>query len=328
MNTRTLIILTLILGLAGAGLWYRKQSRTEDAQKLTVTLHRFTDPALTAEAITAVDLTAADNATVRLEKHDGTWIIVSMEDVPASADSVTRLVDKTLELEGELRPSDPAALAEYGLDDAHALRLTLRKGDADALRLLVGKADLRQAFVRVEGDTKVYVVPGSLTGQAGLRDGKPNASFWMDTKLLAVEPADIQELQVTTPQAQAVLTRAEPAAATNATGDNATGAVAEPAWTYKAVTGTRLTRADLEKITQSLRRVSASEVVLQGDPRLSMLDSAPYVLSVTTKTGTTTLRAAKKDKDILVRVDGAKHAYTLYDMTFDSLFPEQGQQKE
>lgn len=329
MNTRTLIILTLILCLAGAGLWYRKQARTEAVQTRTVSLHRFAAPELTTDGITAVDMTAADNATLRLEKHGANWVISSLENVPASQDSVTRFLSKTLELEGELRPSDPADLTEYGLDDAHALRLTLRTGASDALRLLIGKADLRQAFVRVEGDTNVYVVPGSLTGQAGLRDGRPSAAFWVDTNLLSVEPADIQKLHVTTPDAEAILTRAAAqTAVANATAENTTvPAVQTPEWTFTALRGT-LTQADLEKITGFLRRVSAAEVLRSDDPRLSALENAPYVLTVTTKTGTTTLRAAKKDKDILVRVDGAGHAYTLYDMTFESLFPKPEQPRQ
>lgn len=323
MNTRTLIILTLILGLSAAGLLYRKAVRTQADQARAVTLHRFANADVDAAAVTSVELASPDKATVRLDKGAGGWVVTSLDGVPANAASVEHLVTLLATLDGELRSTDAASLTEYGLDDGQALRLTLRQGDRDTLRLLLGKADLRQAFVRRDGSTEVYVVPGSVSGQAGIRNGTPGAQFWIETKLLAVDPDDVRELRVSVPGGESVLTRVEPAVPANATrSDNATTAAPQWAFTPAPKGGKGLTRDQLDTVRTSLRRVSAAEALPATDPRVPALAKAPYALSVRTADRVITLRAIRAGQDVVARVDGSAHAYTMHETVFATLFPD------
>lgn len=321
MNTKNILILTVILALLGAGLWYKKVANPPQNLMTAESLHRFAPEGLDIKGITGVDVTGPDNATVRLDKTETGWIVASLDNAPANAASIEHLLETVRELRGELRANDEAVLPDFQLDAAQAVRLTLRQGQSDVLRLLLGKGDFRNVFVREDGASAAHVVPGTLLSQIGLKGRAPSPQFWIDTNLLSIAASDVRALHLTMPGAEAVLTRAaQPESnATNAT--NATGA---SAWVFRQTKGKGLTQAQLEDIVSALARVSTAEVLLAGDPRRTGLEQPTHVLTIQTAAKTSTLQAVRPDPkaDAVVRLDDAAHAYTMRGIVFERLFPD------
>lgn len=314
MNIKNILILTLILALLGVGLWYRKAARPPQDLMTAESLHRFAD--LDPTAVTSVELSGPDNATVRLDKTAAGWVVASLDNAPANAAAIERLLNTVRELRGEPRADGEAVLPDFQLDTAQAVRLSLRQGQTETLRLLLGKGDFRNVFVREDGAIAVHVVPGTLLTQAGIKGRTPSAQFWIDTNLLSLAPSDVRELRLTTPEIEAVLTRA------NQPEVNATNATT-PGWAFSQTKGKGLAQTRMEEIATALARVSAAEVLPANDPRQAGLDQAPYVLAIQTASKTMTLRALRPDPkaDAVVRLDGSGHAYTMRGIVFERLFP-------
>lgn len=326
MNTKNILILTVILALLGAGLWYKKNANPPQNLMTAESLHRFAPEDLDPESITGVDVTGPDNATVRLDKTEAGWVVASLDNAPANAASIDHLLETVANLRGEQRANDEAVLPDFQLDAAGAVRLTLRQGQRDVLRLLLGKGDFRTVFVREDGANAVHVVPGTLLTQIGLKGRAPSPQFWIDTNLLSIAAPDVRELRLTMPGAEAVLTRAAQPGP-NAT--NATNATATPAWAFRQTKGKGLTQAQLEDIVPALARVSAAEALPVNDPRRTGLEQPTHVLTVQTASKTMTLRAARPspDADAVVRLDDAAHAYTMRGIVFERLFPNAAPKK-
>lgn len=317
MNTKNILILTMILALLGAGLWYRKAARQSQDLMTTESLHRFAPQDLDLNTVTTVEVNGPDNATVRLDKTETGWVVASLDNAPANAAAIEHLLETIRELRGELRANDDAVLPDFQLDTAQAVRLTLRQGQTEALRLLLGKGDFRTVFVREADSTAVHVAPGTLLTQLGLKSRTPSAQFWIDTNLLSLAPSDLRELRLSTPEAEATLTRADQPEA------NATNATTAPSWTFRLTTGKGLTKAQLEGVVPALARVSSAEILPADDQRRAGLDQAPYVLTIRTANTSMTIRALRPDPkaDAVVRLDGSAHAYTMRGTVFERLFP-------
>lgn len=319
MNTKNILILTVTLALLGAGLWYKKAANPPQDLMTTESLHRFAPPDLDLKTITSVELAGPDNATVRLDKTDAGWVVASLDNAPANAASIEHLLETIVGLRGEPRANDEAVLPDFQLDAAQAVRLTLRQGQSEALRLFLGKGDFRTVFVREADANAVHVAPGALLTQAGLKGRTPSAQFWIDTNLLSVMASEVRELRLTTPDQEAALTRADQPET------NATNATAAPAWTFRQTKGKGLSQAQMEGIVSALARVSVNELLPTADPRHASLEQPTHVLTIQTAAKTITLQATRPDPktDAVIRLDGSTHAYTMRGVIFERLFPAQ-----
>lgn len=320
MNTRTIVVLMLILALLGAGLWFRKASLRSRNLNTTISLHSLASQDLMNA--TALELTGPDKTVVRLDKTTTGWVVDTLDQAPANDAAITHFLQTLNTLRGEPRAEDAAILGDFNLEDNQATRLEIYEDQAKLLDLYLGKGDFRAAFVRKQDSATIYVVPGTFLTQTGLRGQIPASQFWINTNLLSVAPADIHELELTTPASKALLSRQEPSAKEDGTSASNTDQALQ--WGFEQSKGDNLTRERMEEILSALTRVTVAEAVLANDPRLTSLERASHTLTIRTKNTTMTLHAARPDlqNDALARLDDAPHAYTMRGVVFERLFPE------
>ena len=313
MNARNILILTLVLAVLGGGLWYRKAARRGENVLTAQSLHGFVEPGLAA-SVDAVELARPGSATVRLEKRAGRWVIPVLGGAPANEGSVGRMLDAVAALRGELRSADPSVLADYGLQDDQATILSLEAGGRETARLLLGKGDFRNVFVRAAGSPEAYAAPGSILGQIGALGPTLSAQFWIDGTLAALSGDAVREIRLTAPGLEAVLSRRVSSGGDSA---NATRGVE---WDFRQSKGKGLDRARMEGVLAALERVPVTEAVYPAQTGPSF---PTHRLEAVTEAGTTVLEGAPEgDRGFLVRVAGSPHLYRMAASVSARLFPE------
>lgn len=312
MNTRNIIILVAVLALLAGGLWYRKTALPPTDLITADSLRSFVPAGLELKNIDAVELARPDGPTVRLEKKDGQWRLPGLGGVPANSQNVAGLLDALGDMRGEFRSSGPGLVADYDLEDAKALRLSLYGGNAEQLRLLFGKGDFRNVFLRVADSPEVFVVPGAILGRMGALSQTLSEQFWIDTSLLSLNWGDVQSLRLTGPEAEASLTRLP-----NPDGN----ATAIDSWEFTQTRGQGLTQAQLEDSLTVLDRVAVIEALPPDSPQRARLNAPTHRLDITTASGLLTLEAVPDEAGALIRQAGSPHAYRMHASVFERLFP-------
>ena len=314
MNARNIAILVAILALLAAGLWYSRASRRGQDMLTSESLVRFVSPDMAA-SVDAVELARPDNSTVRLEKKDGRWVIPALGGAPANAGGVERMLGALVELRGELRSRDPEVLGDYELLDDQAVRVVLWQSGREAARLLFGKGDFRNVFVRVAGSPEVHVAPGSILGQMGAYGPQLSPQFWIEGTLLALKADDVRELRLHAPGIQAVLSRRQDA------GGNATNGTVPDGWDFSQHEGKGLDRERMEGVLAVLERVPVTEAVFPAETGPSF---PTHRLEIRTEAGVTELEGAREGEAFLIRVAGSPHLYRMAGSVSDRLFPAPG----
>jgi hypothetical protein len=311
MNIRNIVTLIAILALLAAGLWYSRASRRGQDMLTPDSLASFVSPG-TAVSADAVELARPDNSTVRLEKKDGRWVLPALGGAPANAGGVERMLDALVELRGELRSRDPAVLGDYELLDDQAMRVALWRSGREEARLLFGKGDFRNVFVRAAGSPDVHVAPGSILGQMGAYGPQLSPQFWIDGTLLAFKADDVRELRLHAPGIQAVLSRRQDA------GGNATNGTLSDGWDFSQHEGKGLGRERMEGVLAVLERVPVTEVVFPAETGPSF---PTHRLEIRTDAGVTVLEGAREGEAFLIRVAGSPHLYRMAGSVSARLFP-------
>ena len=312
MNARNILILTLVLVVLAGGLWYRKTSRRGENTLTADSLHSFVAPGLTA-SVDAVELARPGNATVRLEKRHGRWVIPALGGAPANEGSIGRMLDSLAGLRGELRSADSAVLGDYGLQEDQAMSLTLMAGGQEKVRLLVGKGDFRNVFVRTAGSTEAYAAPGSILGQFGALGPGLSPQFWIDGTLAALPRETVREVRLKAPGVEAVLARRVPS------GGDAANATPAAEWDFRLSRGKGLAKEGLEGVLPVLERVPVTETV---HPPQTGPTFPTHRLEVTTDSGVTVLEGAPDGENgFLLRVAGSPHLYRMAPSVAGRLFP-------
>lgn len=312
MNARNILILTLVLAVLAGGLWYRKASRRGENTLTADSLRSFVAPDLTA-SVDAVELARPGNAAVRLEKRDGLWVIPALGGVPASEGSIGRMLDALAALRGELRSADPAVLGDYGLQEDQAMSLTLVAGGREKARLLVGKGDFRNVFIRTAGSPEVYAAPGSILGQLGAQGPSLSPQFWIDGTLASLPRETVKEIRLKAPGVEAVLARRV------LSGGDAANATLEAEWDFRLSRGKGLAKEGMEGVLAVLERVPVTEAV---HPPQTGPAFPTHRLEVATDSGVTVLEGAPEGENgFLVRVAGSPHLYRMAPSVAGRLFP-------
>lgn len=134
---------------------------------------------------------------VDLKKVDGAWVVANAHDYPADPVKVQELVDR-LEHVTVRAPVARQAASHASLnvaDGDHARTVDLSAGDA-TVSLVLGAASGSAVHVRRAGQPEVYGVRGWTVWSLGEQPSR----YW-DSKLLPVDPATIDTLTVTRPDA-------------------------------------------------------------------------------------------------------------------------------
>lgn len=190
---------------------------------------------------------------------------------------------------GRLTAEDVAAAdAKTGLDAPRA-RITATLKDGKTQTLLLGAADGKNAYVKVDGQDRVWTIQKF---EADRLPATPAA--WRDKTVVKVDPAQVTKIDMLKGTTRTVLERSG-------------------AETFKATTPASLgdlTAAQTSAILRSVQGLRATRI-LEGDAAAHGLDKPRGSLTLTLKDGKTVklLLGAEKDGESAVQVAGQKDIY-------------------
>ena len=157
--------LGLLAALGGGVYLTQKDQKAEDTRHVvgaaSVNLPEMRLPGEETDKVTKIEIQNADKGSVTLEKVGAEWRLKKPVDYAANQANVKTLLDNLKEVKGkEQIDSGSTAFAEYGVDDAKAVRVTLYKGADKGLELFFGKAGGRGQMARKTGQEGVFAVSG------------------------------------------------------------------------------------------------------------------------------------------------------------------------
>ncbi len=140
-----------------------------------------------------------DSTAVVLERLPDKWVVRTAYGHPASQQKVDDLVKGLSELRGEFRSKSADVLADYSLDDEHAVSVVLFGKDfRPVLRLLIGRkpAGAVGDFVRRPGDNAVYLTGASLLTGMGLWSGpaRPQSRHFLELQAYEAARDDVDAI--------------------------------------------------------------------------------------------------------------------------------------
>ncbi|MHB8078839.1 MAG: DUF4340 domain-containing protein [Candidatus Krumholzibacteriia bacterium] len=140
-----------------------------------------------------------DSTAVVLDRLPDKWVVRTAYGQPASQQKVDELIKNLSELRGEFRSKSADVLADYGLDDAQAVRVAVFGKDfKPVLRLLIGKKPAGAAgdFVRRPGNDSVYLTGASLLTGMGLWSGpaKPQSRNFLELQAYETPRDDVDAI--------------------------------------------------------------------------------------------------------------------------------------
>ena len=311
-----------------------------DAKSVTWLRASAQPPATDATSSTAPAELAAP---LHVVKADGRWIVTSASRAPADAKEVDAFVEAIASLQGEVRGRGEKAFADFGVDDAHALKVELGSGaEAPAATVLVGKqGDAgNTSFVRKAGDDRVFHVRADLRRMLGTfaADQPPPADHWVNKVVLDLKPEALARVIVERPDGGWVLRR-DVAPATAPEGASADGTEGAPppqassAWTIEgpAVLPWPAKADALEGAVGRMARVRVSSVLDPTTPGCDFGAAAPPGGTVTFEEtsgavhrlhvgGRLADRSAGAD-EVVLRLDDEPYCYALARWSVSSLMP-------
>lgn len=193
-KNRLFIGLLLLVAIGGLAIWAAQRGASDTPVRATQTGEDFPD--LERDQIASLEITRPaeeghEAQTVRLERRDGTWMIVSPIEVRADQSAVSTALDKLDELEVRgIAASNPQFHERLEVDPAHGVRVIARDADGEQLAdLWIGAYRSGNTMVRVEGQDRVVQSRGSIkfAFNKELRD-------WRDRSILTLEADDVTEV--------------------------------------------------------------------------------------------------------------------------------------
>ncbi len=146
---------------------------------------------------------AGRKKSLRIIKEGDVWVIVSHWGAYAKKRKVEDFIKQILSLEAELRSSSKGLLADYGLEDSQAFRITLLNKDSKPLlELLIGtkKPSYGASFIRERGSSRVYLVNKDLLFIMGIYNNPQKAEIniepWIDLRLFNTSAGSIKSLEI------------------------------------------------------------------------------------------------------------------------------------
>lgn len=188
-KNRVAIGTVAFLALLGATIWAvrtRDDAQTDAGAEL---------PSIEVDkdAITSLEITRPNKdgtEVVVLSKVDGEWHVT----VPLDADADRNNIESALNRLATMSPSGVAATrpenyARLEVDDAQAVKVVVRSGDAPSVELRIGKYSNGVTMVRIGDRTEVFTVKGSVRYPFD-RDLKT----WRNRRITEVQAQDVQEI--------------------------------------------------------------------------------------------------------------------------------------
>ena len=301
---RIYVAVGLLAALGGGVYLVQKEQKTEDTKHAvgaaSANLPEMKLPADDVDKITKIQLKNADKGEVVLEKTGADWRVKKPVDYPANQANVKTLLDNLKEVKGkELIDPSTGSYAEYGVDDAKAVKVTAFKGNDKALELLFGKAGGRGQMARKAGLDGVYAVSG-YSAYLYTRETKN----WRDTSIVKFEDEKASKVEIENENGKFTFTR---------DGEAWTGR----AKLDKAEKSDKIDRFDDAKIKDMLRAyktLSADDFADDKPDAETGLDKPAAKILITMKEGDPVRLLVGKTasgESRYVRKDGAPQVYTI-----------------
>jgi hypothetical protein len=193
MNRQRFIQLAVAALVVIAGGWYLAAQRNRVQETAGIALL----PTLEndANAITAVTVRKGAAApTVTLRKSGDRWTVAERADYPADTPKLRKLLQSLRDARiVEEKTSDPALFASIGVEDPAAAGATGAEvtviAPSGRIGVIVGKTAGEGNFVRRSGENRTFTVEPGISVESEPR-------FWIDSKLLDVQAAMIQSIDV------------------------------------------------------------------------------------------------------------------------------------
>jgi len=162
-------------------------------------------PTIDADAVTSLTFAREGQAPMELVREGETWKVTRPLEAAADQNAVRTALTRLGQLEVvRVAASRPENHERLGVDDAHALHLTVKQGDATSLDLLVGSSSSGNTMVRLPGQDRVLAVQGSLTYALD----KP-LKDWRDRVILSLAPEAITAVRFQTAEGTFAFTKGE-----------------------------------------------------------------------------------------------------------------------
>jgi Domain of unknown function (DUF4340) len=208
MNAKRLLpLIALFILVVIAGILLKRQPAPPQLADETG-LERLVPQNVPVESIRGIDFSLGEQPeqVVRLRRQDTAWVATSYYNAPVQAEKITDFLTTVSTLEGELRSDQAELLADFQLDEAHALHLRLYTDSLDtpAVHLLAGKGSSRQGFMRRANATRVYSVNLNVRSEAGLASNQAEqqltAKPWVNLHIQEVPQEQITAVALHTPE--------------------------------------------------------------------------------------------------------------------------------
>lgn len=170
-----------------------------------------------AEELTRLELYAGADPEERVvlarDTADDAWEVASRYNAPANGDEIAAFIDTLMGLDGQYRARAPedADREPYGLQAQEAFHVEgYAEGEEPAFHIKSGRvASPQTVFMMRAGDEAVYVSSVDLRSEAGVDGPEPAPSHqaWLDRELLALDPDELEEIELTMPDKGLVLAR-------------------------------------------------------------------------------------------------------------------------
>ncbi|MEM6959579.1 MAG: DUF4340 domain-containing protein [Myxococcota bacterium] len=160
MQNQRLVIAGVIFALLlGGAVYALNQREAADAGEAETTPEL---PAIEREAITRLTITRPESDPIVLEKSGEEWRVTAPVDAEADQSAVTTVLEKL----GDLEVTGVAARREENHGrlevDSAGIRVEVAQGEGEPVVLIVGAYRDRNTMIRVDGQTEVLSVSGSI----------------------------------------------------------------------------------------------------------------------------------------------------------------------
>jgi hypothetical protein len=352
MKEKNLIVLFVILAVL-IGLVFVKKTLEKDVP-MTEEIIDIIAPSVSAEAVNEIvlmlgngrndDDAAADEgggdekeeedkgqgtggeeaqAVVRLVREGDRWKDITRYGVYANEKTISSALDKLDQLKGELRSNKADILEDFGIEEAQAFNIQLRRSDGQAVHILVGmkKAGYQNNFVRLQGANAVYLVNEDLLATFGVRgegDGQSlDTKQWADQRIAHMEVDHVVGVSISQTvdgrQEQVIKLR-------QATVDD------QKKWQSAIPYDFTLDATKIKKIAENLNNIYARDVIAPDTQ--GVYDSPGWVGTFTLEDGETVqiVRGAKDSdgQNYYVKQEGAAYHFLVPVSSFDSREKQQG----
>jgi hypothetical protein len=159
MNQKGILIALGILVVLGAAtaVAYKPRAATDSAEEVRDPWQRLDKDRVDHLTLVRPGTTGTQPTTLEFEKRHGQWRMTAPGQGPTEPNTVTELVDNLARMHvTSVAARRAASYTDFEIDDAHAVRVTLKAGGAALLDLFVGQSVDGGTAVRVPNRPEVW----------------------------------------------------------------------------------------------------------------------------------------------------------------------------